>query len=317
VGEVIDAIRTFFQNLADIGWEALGIGVGLHILRLLLRVPAWRNIVRAAYPEIRIPFRTILGAYVAGVGVNSILPARSGDVLKLYLVKHRIPETTYPTLTSTLLVETLLDTFVAGAILIWALTIGVLPSLNVIPDLPAIDWSWPLRHPRPAAAIAIVWIAVIVAVIVIAMRRVRAFRERVRQGFAILHDFRRYLREVAAWQALSWVCRAASVYFCLRAFHVDATARNAMLVLVVQSLSTLFPFTPGGVGTQQGLLVYVFDKAAPHISKSRLVSFSVGMHIATTLVNVVLGFAAIFLMLGTLRWRRVVDVKEESAGARL
>jgi hypothetical protein len=38
-----------------------------------------------------------------------------------------------------------------------------------------------------------------------------------------------------------------------------------------------------------------------------VLSFSVGMNIATVVVNVVLGFASIALMLRTLRWRRVIE----------
>ena len=68
---------------------------------------------------------------------------------------------------------------------------------------------------------------------------------------------------------------------------MPATLHNALLVLVVQSLSTLFPFTPGGVGTQQGLLVYVFDRAGTGIAGALLLSFSVGMYIAVTIENVV------------------------------
>ena len=96
----------------------------------------------------------MLGAYLAGVGVNAIVPARGGDVLKLYLVRHRVEETTYTTLGATLIVETLFDTFVAGGVLVWALSIGVLPGLDVLPHLPQVDWSWPLdtsarrRHRR-------------------------------------------------------------------------------------------------------------------------------------------------------------------------
>jgi uncharacterized membrane protein YbhN (UPF0104 family) len=121
---------------------------------------------------------------------------------------------------------------------------------------------------------------------------------------------------VVTWQSASWAFRFASVYFFLEAFRVPATFHNALLVLVVQSLSTLFPFTPGGVGTQQGLLVYVFDHAGSGISGSLLLSFSVGMYIATTILNVVVGFGALFFMLGTLRWRRLVVPKEEKAYAR-
>jgi uncharacterized membrane protein YbhN (UPF0104 family) len=303
VGKVIDAAGTFFHHLADVHWVALAIALGFNALRLFARIPAWRNIIRASYPELRVPRRSVAGAYLSGVGVNAIIPARAGDVLKLYLVHDRVPGTTY---------ETLLDMVVAGAILAWALTIGVLPGLDVLPHLPQVDWSWPLNHKREAAIIAAVWIAVLAMLAVIGIRRAREFKARVRQGFAIFRTRWAYLTQVASWQLLSWGFRITSVYFFLQAFRVPATLHNALLVLAVQSLSTLLPFTPGGVGTQQGLLVYVFDRAGTGIAGTLLLSFSVGMYIAVTIENVVIGFIALFLMLGTLRWKRVIPDEEEA-----
>ena len=317
VGGFFHAGGTFFHNLASVGWAALAIALAFHFARLVCRIPAWRNIIRAAYPDARIPRRAVFGSYMAGVGVNSILPARGGDLLKVYLLKGRVEDTSYPTLASTLIVETLFDSVVAGAILAWALVIGVLPSLHVQRiQLPQIDWTWPLRHPIPATVIGVAWAALTVFLVVAGVRRVERFWARVRQGFAILGDPRRFLLEVATWQSLSWVCRGASVYFFLKAFHVPATAHNAVLVLAVQSISTLLPFTPGGVGTQQGFLVYVFSKASPHLSKTSVLSFSVGMYVAGTALNVLLGFAAILFMLRTLRGRRLVLPEEEKAYAR-
>jgi uncharacterized membrane protein YbhN (UPF0104 family) len=312
VGKVIDAASTFFHHLADVHWVPLAVALGFHALRLFARVPAWRNIVRASYPELRVPRRTIAGAYLSGVGVNAIVPARAGDVLKLYLVHDRVEGTTYPTLGATLIVETLLDMVVAAGILAWALAIGVLPGLGVLPHLPQVDWSWPLRHKREAAIVAAVWVAVLAMFAVIGIRRAREFKARVRQGFAIFKSRSAYVRQVASWQLLSWAFRLASVYFFLQAFRVPATLHNALLVLAVQSLSTLLPFTPGGVGTQQGLLVYVFDRAGTGIAGTLLLSFSIGMYIAVTVENIVIGFAALFLMLGTLRWRRIVPDEEEA-----
>jgi uncharacterized membrane protein YbhN (UPF0104 family) len=312
VGKVIDAGSAFFHHLADVHWIPLAIALGFHALRLFARVPAWRNIVRASYPELNVPRRTIAGAYLSGVGVNAIVPARAGDVLKLYLVHDRVQGTTYPTLGATLIVETLLDMVVAGCILAWALVIGVLPGLDVIPHLPQVDWSWPLRHKREAAIIAAVWLTVLALFAVIGIRRAREFKTRVRQGFAIFGTRWAFVTQVCSWQLLSWGFRLASVYFFLQAFTVPATLHNALLVLTVQSLSTLFPFTPGGVGTQQGLLVYVFQRAGTGISGTLLLSFSVGMYIAVTIENIVIGFAALFLMLGTLRWRRAVPDEEEA-----
>jgi glycosyltransferase 2 family protein len=312
VGKIIDAAETFFQHLADVHWVPLAIALGFNLLRLLARVPAWRNIIRASYPDLIVPRRTIGGAYLSGVGVNAIVPARAGDVLKLYLVHDRVKGTTYPTLGATLIVETLFDFVVAGGILAWALAIGVLPGLDVIPDLPQVDWSWPLNHKREFLIIAGVWIAVLILFAVMGIRKAREFKQRVAQGFAIFKTRWAYVTQVVTWQALSWAFRFMSVYFFLKAFTVPATLHNALLVLVVQSLSTLFPFTPGGVGTQQGLLVYVFRRAGTGVSGTLLLSFSVGMYIAVTIANIIVGFIALFLMLGTVRWRRVVPDEEEA-----
>ena len=44
--------------------------------------------------------------------------------------------------------ETLLDLVLATAIFLWALTQGVLPSLHVLPSIPAFDWGWLFRDQR-------------------------------------------------------------------------------------------------------------------------------------------------------------------------
>jgi uncharacterized membrane protein YbhN (UPF0104 family) len=315
MSQVVDAARTFFDQLAAVGWTWLAIGLGFHLARLACRSLAWRNILAASFPRAEIRRLPIFGAYVAGVGLNSVAPARAGDVLKLMLAHSRIEGSTYATLTPTLIVETLFDAVVAAGVLIWALEQNVLPALDVLPKLPSIDWHWPLQHPQPAAAIGVVWVTVTVLLVVIYAKRVEGFKRRVAAGFAILHQPMRFVTGVISWQALSWVFRAATVYAFLRAFHLSATAYTVLLVLAVQSLSTLLPFTPGGVGTQQGLIVYVF-RGQP-VAKTRLISFSVGMQIALTAFNVLLGVVALAMMARTLRWKRLVaPVREEiDAGA--
>jgi len=306
----IDAVQVFFRHLAAVQWHALAIAFAFHLAKVLARTRAWRNIVAAAYPEATVRWRTAFGAYVAGVGVNAVLPARGGDVVKLYLLKRGLPGTTYPTLASTLLVETLFDLLAATALFLWAVQQDVLPGLDVLPHLPSIDWSWPLRHPRAALAITAALVMVAAVGGIWGARRVAAFRERVKQGFAILRRPSRYAREVLTWQALSWGFRLATVFWFLRAFGIDANVSNTFLVQVVQSLSTIVPITPGGVGTEQGLLVYVFRGEVP---ATALLSFSVGMNITLVAVNVALGFGAIVVMLRTLRFRRAMEREDVEA----
>jgi uncharacterized membrane protein YbhN (UPF0104 family) len=304
VDALVRAADAFFGYLDTIAWSALVLALGCHVAKMAVRAKSWRNIVAASYPGSEVRWTSIFGGYVAGVGVNAVLPARGGDLLKLYIVKHRVRGATYPTLGATLVVETLFDFFIASLLVAWALWLGLLPGLDVIPALPGIDWFWLLRNPRAALATMVALMIASFVAGVWASRHIAAFRRRVAQGFAILRPPSRYLRAVIPWQTLDWVFRLGTVYFFLVAFGLTANVHNALLVQVTQSLSTILPLTPAGIGTEQALLVYVFRGTAP---LSAVLSFSVGMKLVLIVANVVIGFAAIALMLRTLRWRRVVD----------
>jgi uncharacterized membrane protein YbhN (UPF0104 family) len=298
VGEFFHAVRVFFDELAAVGWVALALGLGFHFAKVLLRTIAYRNILRAAYPGERMRWAPVAGAYIAGVGVNSVVPGRAGDLVKLYLVRHRYPATTYATLASTLIAETLLDFVLATAFFLWALSIGVVPSIHT----PSFDWGWLFEHSKATATI-VALLTVLVLWLVWRTSRSASLKERLGRGFAIVRDRRRYTREVASWQLASWVCRIASLWFFLRAFHVHATVHNALLCQVVDSLSTLLPFSPGGAGTKQGFLVAILHGQA---STSRLLAFSIGQYAAVTIFNVAVGAAVIFAMLRTLRLREII-----------
>jgi glycosyltransferase 2 family protein len=303
LGAFFHAVAVFFQHLQEVQWVPLGLALACHVAKLLFRARAWQNIVRASYPEGGLKYRTAFGAYVAGVGVNSIAPARGGDVIKLYLVKHRMSDARYPTLASTLVVETMFDFFVAGALMIWALAIGVLPTHQVYSRIPTVDWKFFLRHEQ-ATLIGLILLALAgVVAFLLTRHRIAEFWDRVKLGFAILGDRSKLFFGVIVPQAISWVLRIASLFFFLRAFGVTATLHNALLAQVVDSLATLFPATPGGAGTKQGLIVYLFRESA--ISKTLLLAFSVGMNIAITVTNLILGLIAIFFMARTLSFKKL------------
>jgi uncharacterized membrane protein YbhN (UPF0104 family) len=311
VHEVWHAIVVFAHHLAAVRWHWLGIAVGCQLLKLLAVSRAWRNAVAAAYPGTRVPWPKLFGAYVAGTGVNSILPARSGEAVKLYIAKHRVDGATYPTLGATVVLLTLFDSVVAACFIAWAIAIGALPAVRLLSHLPSFDFHWFFAHPRASAAIGGVLLVGLLVLFLWGARRVEEFWRHVRQGFAALHDPPRYLRRVAFWQLVDWSLRLTTVFFMLRAFEVPATVHNALLVQVSQSLATVLPISPGGIGTEQTFLVYLFRG---QLGKTLLLSFSVGMRIALTVVNVVLGFAAILIMLRTFRFRRAIEDSGELVG---
>lgn len=306
IDSVFDAIGVFFGHLAAVDWRWLAIGVACHLAKLVAVSRAWRNIVKAAYPDQRVPWPTMFGAYVAGTGVNAVVPARGGDVVRLFLAKRRIDGATYTTLVSTSLLQTLFDLVVASCIILWALTQHVLPGLDVLrsPRLPSLDYGWVLRHQTAGLIIFGLVLLLGTALVAWLIERVDEFKAKFAQGFAAFRDRSYYVRSVVPWQLLDWALRFATVFFFLRAFGIPATVHNALLVQVSQSLATVFPFSPAGIGTEQALLVYAFRDVAP---KSVALSFSVGMRVTLIIVNAIVGFTAILLMTGTLRIRGAAD----------
>jgi uncharacterized membrane protein YbhN (UPF0104 family) len=302
VHTVFHAIRIFYDHLADVDPRPLAIGLALQVAKAACTSRAWRNTIAAAYPDERVRWRSIYGAYLSGVGVNAVIPARGGDVLRLYLAHRAVPAATYTTLTSTYLVMSIFDSTMSLAIFGYALTLGVLPSIHSLPDLPSFDFSWLFGHRTVSSVFLVLLIVGLTSLAVWVHWRIADLRERVGQAFRVLRPPTRYLRRVALWQACDWGLRFAVIWFFLRAFHVPQTPRNVLLVQVTHSLATLAPVTPGGIGTEQAFIVYVFGGAVP---RTALLAFSVGMRISLTVVNATLGFLAIFLTLRTFRFRRI------------
>jgi uncharacterized membrane protein YbhN (UPF0104 family) len=307
-----DAADAFFSSLAAVQWGVLALALLFHFGNIALRSRAWFNTLRAAYPDERFAWRWILGAYVAGVGVNSVVPIRGGDVVKVYLAKSGIPNSRYATVTSSFFVESIFDIAIGSLVMLFAISRGVLPSLPQLPNLPAFDLSFWADNPQFALwALTALTIGLLVLFALLSVRAV-VFWRRVRQGVVILTDRRRYLREVASVQALAWLMRFFAFFFFLEAFNVGGSVENALLVMSVQALSTLTPFTPGGAGAQQALLVYVFRGVAP---KATVLAYSVGQQIAIAAFNAAAAVIALILMAGTADFRKVVRLGREEKEA--
>jgi uncharacterized membrane protein YbhN (UPF0104 family) len=306
IHSVLHAIGVFFDHLAAVEWKWLALGILCHLCKLLAVSRAWRNIIRAAYPNRPVRWRQMFGAYVAGTGVNAVIPARGGDVVRLFLAKHRVDGSTYTTLVSTSLLQTLFDMAVASCVIVWALTQHALPGIDVLksPGLPSLDYGWAFRHPTLGLILVGLLLIFGTALIAWVAERVEQFKAKVAQGFAAFRDRSFYLRRVVPWQLLDWTLRLVTVFFFLRAFGIPATLHNALLVQVSQSLATILPVSPAGIGTEQALLVYVFRNVT---TKSLALSFSVGMRVTLIVVNALVGFGAILLMTGTLHVRRAAQ----------
>jgi uncharacterized membrane protein YbhN (UPF0104 family) len=304
-----DAVTEFFRHLSEVHWSSFGFALLCLLGMQLCRAWAWRNVLRAAYPGKRIGFLRLAAAYLAGAGINAVIPAHAGDVTKVFLVKRQIPDSSYPAVTSSFLVQTVFDTSVGILVLLYAITQNLLPPLPELPHLPAFEVSFWANHPKVLAITVGVLLLLIVVGVWLLAQRVRRFWARVKQGLVILSRPRDYMKQVFAWQGVGWLCRFAAFWFFLEAFGLKGSIGNVMLVMSVQAIANIVPFTPGGAGAQQALLVATLRGP----SRAAVLSFSVGTQIAMAAWSVLLGFAAILLVFRTTDWRGLIRQAQEDA----
>ena len=194
--------------------------------------------------------------------------------------------------------------------LLYAITQGLLPRLPEIPDLPAFEISFWVEHPEMLLfLLTVLGIGVIVLFVVLASR-VEGFWARLRQGVAILREPRRYAREVLAWQAAGWLCRFASFWLFLDAFHIGGSFQTVLLVMSVQAVASALPFTPGGIGSQQALLVATLSGP----SRAAVLAYSFGQQAAVTVWSVTIAAAALVFVFRTRDWRGLIREGQAAKG---
>ncbi len=308
-----EAVGQFFSDLAAVHWGLLALGLAFFGLNLTLRSRAFFHSLRAAYPAVRFQWRRVWGAYFAAVGFNNVVPARGGDVIKLFLTRSSIPGSSYPTVAAAFFVESVFDASVGVFVLIFAFTQGVFPKPPDFSKLNSFDISYLAAHFR--FTLFLLTALAILALVAFALLsvRARAFWTRVRQGVTILSDRPRYLREVATLQALGWLCRFAAFWFLLDAFRVGGSVKNVLLVFGVNQVAGAVPFTPGGAGVQQALLVKVFATSAA--GTAAVAAYSVGQQLAIATFTALVGLGSVIFIFRFRSFKEVLHAGRASRDA--
>lgn len=283
-----------WHSATNVALGALAIALVLHLLKVVAEARSWHGILRHAYPPPRrLPFRTSLGAFVASIGANAILPARVGEAFRVAIVRRGVSESSVATVAATVALETLLEILFGVAIVVtWvvrggSVAGGATPG-GLVAGLAA--------HP-----VALLTTGVLVGVALAAALR---YRSRMRllttqlvAGFAILGSPAAFFRGVLAWKAIAWILRFGSVLAFLAAFHLPAAPLTALAVVAAQTVAGALPLLPGNAGTQQAAIGAALAGTA---GTAALIGFGLGMQATTTVVDVMVGAIAAAMIPGRL-----------------
>jgi hypothetical protein len=278
------------------------------VLHQVVRTRGWFNIIRASYPEAtELRARDVTLAYLAGSGLNGVLPARGGDLAKLYLVRRRAPATRWSTLLATFLPETLFETVIGIGLVVWALSQGFLPVPTAPSELPALDVSLIIANPLISIACAAVAGAALVLLLRTLRRRARDLLDRIRQGLVILDRPRDFVYGVASWQALGRVIRLGSLACFLAAFALPVTVATVVLVMAAQGGGRIIPIAPVSAGLRIAMLGYGFvEVTGEAVDIASITAFSVGTGVTLFVTGLAISLAILGRELGVASAREFV-----------
>src|SRR3954447_24919421 len=295
------ALGLLFAKAASVdpAWAALG--VVLYILAQAVRTRGWHTILRAAYPDATaLKPRHTMAAYLAGAGLNGVIPARGGDVVKVWLLHRRIPDSRYPTLAATFVPETLFETAFGFLLVIWALAQGFLPVPTSSGEMPHIDVTFVIEHPiLTAGGVAVLGAAGLVLFRLL-RRRVADLTARLSQGLTILHQPRRFVGGVASWQALGRLIRLASLAAFMYAFSLPVTLATVTLVMAAQGGGRIIPLAPASAGLRLAMLSYGFVETTGHaVDIAEITAFTFGVGALLMLAGLLVGLVSLAAELET------------------
>lgn len=295
----LEATRPLVGHLAAVSPVPLAIGTGLQLLKLAALGDVWLRILRAALPGSTIRTRDAMRPYLAGTGVNAVLPAKAGLATRLVLARRLIPGASYETLAGTMVAEGLLGLVPMLLLLAIAVMTGLLPG--ALSGVPLAAPAWAAVPGMWLAGGAALVAACLIAVLAYgpARRRMVEAALRARRGLAVFSQGGA-LRPALLGQFAAWALRLASIACFLAAFGITPTPTLIVLVVIAQVVATLVPLAPSGVGAQQGLIVVVLGGVA---STQTALAFGVGMQAAVLTADVLAGLVAVALCGG---WAEVV-----------
>lgn len=303
------AVRLIADSTAKVDPAWAFLGVVLYLVAQAVRTRGWHTIIRASYPDARnLRARDTCFAYLAGSGLNAVIPARGGDLVKLAIMRRRVEQSSYTTLAGTFVPETLFETFFGCLLVAWALSQGFLPVPTASGEIPALDVSLIVSHPVLSVVVAGGLDVAGAWLVRLLRRRARSFVDRFRQGLVILGSPRLFVTGVASWQALARVIRLLSLAALMHAFGLPVTAATVVLVMAAQGGGRIIPLAPASAGLRLAMLSYGFVEVTGRtVDIAAITAFTFGVG-ALLLVSGLLIAAAILLReFGTLSPRAALD----------
>src|SRR6476659_4715959 len=298
-----DWLDQLWDTLTSVSVPLLILGIVFQTLQTVLVALAWRNILRASYPDGGVTYRNTLGYYAGGNGLNAILPASAGTVAMLGLFRSSIAGSTVAGLVGATAVQNIF--FVVMAVIVYAwLFLSVAGSFDV-------KFGWFSDHVGLTLIILVVGTALIVVVGKILWHRLHHTWEQAKDGGGILTTPGKFMTQVVLVEAASYAARMGVNATFMYAYHIPVSLENIFLIVAASSISSTIAIAPGAVGSQTALISVVLNGVAP---QSVITAYTVGQALITTAWSVAFGLTMLAAQIGWKQTRGLIHVHKKKDG---
>ena len=295
-----DWLDQLWDTLTSVSVPLLILGLVFQTAQTVLVALAWRNILRASYPDGGVTYRNTLGYYAGGNGLNAILPASAGTVAMLGLFRTSIAGSTVAGLVGATAVENIFFGVVGGLVYLW-LFLGVAGSFDVKLGWFADHWGLTL--------IIIVAGGLLIGIVGrMLWHRLQETWENAKEGGAILRTPRTFFVQVVGVEALSYVARMGVNATFMYAYDIPVSVQNVFLIVAAASVSSTVAIAPGAVGAQTALASVVLNGVAPQATIS---AYTIGQSLITTAWNAVFGLTMLARTIGWEETRKLIHRKKK------
>jgi uncharacterized protein (TIRG00374 family) len=287
--------REIPADIRALDWKWVAVGVAADLLVYVAHAWRWNTLLS---PVVRLrPWRTLQAIYI-GLFANEVLPLRTGELIRCYLLAHWNDFRLSLSLTSAA-VERLIDGFwMLAAFIVTASFVRGIPERVIIPvQLMGIVLV--------AGAAILIWIVFHKqhAHLIVAESRWASTLRHVVEGLHLMGNLRTMGLTILI-SLLYLLLSMFSYYALMKAYGLDLSIWVAGGVLTIVRLATVIPNAPGNLGFFQAACVLalgLFD-----VEKNDATTFSFVLFVAVTLPLLIGGAIAVALTglnIGELRDR--------------
>jgi glycosyltransferase 2 family protein len=247
-------------------------------------------------PMGRVPVEPLFDTYLVAFMVNSLVPLRIGDILRIQVVSRRYGLPAGGVTSAVFITETLFDGVAYTVLFLWTLAVFGVPGV-----LLSLAWSLTI----------LILIGLIIASVFARVELQDGWVDRsivhwlphrlrspigrllpeILQGLALLADWHLALRAFAV-TLIGWLLQAGLYWTFGRAFGLDLSLADAILVMMTASFIVSAHFIPTSIGIYEGTITGLLVILG--LSGGEALAYSVGTHLLMILFGVVFGLIAMW-----------------------